>query len=112
MQVIASSIPNGSHGLIVLPDGAVYGDDYVLACNLLKVDKSTAEVGQAIGRLNTRSMALIGRKAVELGYTQLMFRRAAGRQATRWARYVETVDGMDIYEIDLREALRIYEGRA
>jgi len=117
MRVIASPIPDGSHGVRVWihessgPDEPESKADYDFACNLNRVSDTECYISQAIGDLSDEAAILIGVEAYRLGYRLLTFRRSAGGKATRWATYSHTDDGMDYYYVDLVKAMSAYEGR-
>lgn len=116
MKLIATPIPNGSHGIRVwaeLPQGDIdTGEDYAFSCNLIHVAPGVCEVQQAQGDLCNEVAVAIGLKAIELGYSRLRFHRTAGGPATRWASLAKTEGGFDHYDVDLARALSIHEGRA
>ena len=79
MRLVATRIPEGSHGIRVwvslgpgddLPEKKV---PYDFACNLIHVDSETCELAQAIGVFNTKVAFAIGRKAKELGYIKMIY---------------------------------------
>lgn len=114
MKIVATPIPNNSHGVRVWlnqpPGDDDTGEPYEFACNLCRIDEEHCEVSQAIGELSNDVAILIGLKAIELGYKHLTFSRTAGGNATRWARHIRTEGGFDHYDVDLSKALKIYEG--
>lgn len=107
MRVIAVEIPSKSHGIRVWPElepGLELPEDkspYSFACNLVHIDENTCEVTQAIGDFSNEVAIGIGLKAIELGYTQLIFCRSQGGPATRWATYLKTDNGLDYYQVNL-----------
>lgn len=116
MRILATPIPSKSHGIRVwhnlepgdcLPENK---EAYSFACNLLHIDDVTCEVAQAIGKFNNEIAIQLGIKAVELGYRKLIFGRATGRAATRWAEFTHTENGLDYYAVDLEAAVRKLNG--
>lgn len=116
MKILATPIPDGSHGVRVwveVPPGDTdTGEPYQFACNLLHLSDTHCEVAQAIGDLSNDIAIAIGLQAIELGYRNLSFHRSMGGLATRWATLTRRANGMDYYEVDLGKALKIYKERA
>lgn len=111
MRLIVTLIPDKSHGIRVwsslnsLDELPLDKASYDFCCNLLRVDDTTCEVAQAMGKLTDEVAIALGMKAIEIGYKRLTFARSAGGPATRWATRIGTHDGLDYYTIDLIEAL-------
>lgn len=115
MKILATPIPNGSHGVLVwveVPPGDTdTGEPYQFACNLCRLDDDTCEVTQAIGDLSDDVAVLIGLEVIELGYKRLELRVTAGTRVSRWLTYWKTEGGMDYYTCDLMQSLAQLEGR-
>lgn len=115
MKILASKIPEGSHGIRVWPDlppgDTDTGEPYAFSCNLAHVAPGVCAVEQGQGELTDAIVVEVGLKAIALGYTRLSFHRTSGGPATRWARLVKTEGGFDYYEVDLIRARAAYQGR-
>lgn len=115
MRIVATPIPDKSHGIRVWKDISPGNDipenrdPYTFACNLVHVDDDTCELAQAIGTFNRKVALFVGLKALELGYKKMVFYRPAGKEGTRYASYVSTENGFDHYEVDLLETALKYQ---
>jgi hypothetical protein len=62
------------------------------------------------GELSDEINAMIGLKAYEMGYKMFYFSRPCNDNASRWANFIKTEDGLDYYSIDLEASLTARNG--
>lgn len=116
VKIVTTPIPEGSFSILVwhsLDDssGEIPSDKrpYDFCCNLNRIDAETCEVARAMGNLTNEVSIAIGRQAIALGFRRLTFFRSAGGPATHWAKFIETRDGLDYYEVDLIAAQALFK---
>jgi hypothetical protein len=101
------ALPAGSFTLRGFEIGKrVSGSDIDLVATLKNMGGGVCELSAAKGKLDAATNILIGVKAMELGFTTLLFNALSGSKVTRWAKYLRSDEAFDYYEVDLIEANR------
>lgn len=89
-----------------------YGDDEGADIDLVMVlrhiNDNVCEISMAKGNMTSEAVIEIGLKAIEFGYSSLMFCALKGVKVTKWVEWVRDDEHYSYYCVDLLAAQREY----
>ena len=103
MKVHDEAIPPGSRAVYVFLDGDYGTSDPDLRFDLYRISAAVCWVAGATGKMPYRAQQALARKAAELGYQTLTFKRRKAHRMPRYARCVGSDALFNYFEVDLTD---------